>query len=44
MRSVADGKKANVVYDYQLFYFWAFCPIRTGVLPNNYISIITIKL
>ena len=30
MQCVADGK-ANVIYNYQLFYFWAFCPIRMGV-------------
>ena len=26
----------NVMYNYQLFYFWAFCPIRMGVLPNRW--------
>ena len=28
-------EKANVIYNFQLVYFWAFCPIRMGVLPNG---------
>ena len=29
-------EKANVIYNYQLFYFWAFCPIRLAVLPHRW--------